>query len=87
MYISTLQDFVRAMGGQLVFTVVFPEGEVQNDHFEKLREEKHPPAPSLLRLFISLPCWLFLASFVLMLRRQSLPDRTPYSLDPFVGIL
>jgi transcriptional regulator with XRE-family HTH domain len=40
MYISTLQDFVRAMGGQLVISVVFPEGEVQIDQFEKLRREE-----------------------------------------------
>ncbi len=39
MYISTLQDFVRAMGGQLVITAAFPEGEIQIDQFEKLREE------------------------------------------------
>ena len=35
MYISTLQDFVRAMGGQLVITVVFPEGEVQIGQFRE----------------------------------------------------
>jgi transcriptional regulator with XRE-family HTH domain len=40
MYISTLQDFVRAMGGQLVISVVFPEGEVQIDQFENLRREE-----------------------------------------------
>ena len=34
-YISTLQDFVRAMGGQLVITVVFPEGEVQIGQFRE----------------------------------------------------
>src|SRR5712664_2034414 len=40
MYISTLQDFVRAMGGQLVITALFPEGEVQIDQFENLRREE-----------------------------------------------
>jgi len=42
MYISTLEDSVPAMGGQLVITVVFPEGRVQIDQFKKLREEKQP---------------------------------------------
>ena len=42
MYISTLQDFVRAMGGRLVITALFPEGEVQIDQFENLRREKKP---------------------------------------------
>ena len=29
MYISTLRDFVRAMGGELEITARFPEGEVR----------------------------------------------------------
>jgi transcriptional regulator with XRE-family HTH domain len=40
MYISTLQDFVRAMGGQLVISVIFPEGQVQIDQFDDLRREE-----------------------------------------------
>ena len=40
MYISTLQDFVRAMGGQLIITALFPEGAVQIDQFENLRREE-----------------------------------------------
>jgi transcriptional regulator with XRE-family HTH domain len=43
MYISTLQDFVRAMGGKLVITAVFAEGEVQIDQFEKLQREDNRP--------------------------------------------
>jgi len=49
MYISTLPDFVRAMGGQLVITVVFPEGEVQIDQFKKVREEKQPQKMASVR--------------------------------------
>ena len=50
MYISTLQDFVRAMGGQLVITALFPEGEVQIDQFENLRrEEKRPQEMASVR--------------------------------------
>src|SRR5207245_11464933 len=37
MYISTLQDFVRARGGQLVITPLCPEGEVQVERFQNLR--------------------------------------------------
>jgi transcriptional regulator with XRE-family HTH domain len=40
MYISTLQDFVRAMGGQLVISAVFPEGEVKITQFQNLGEEQ-----------------------------------------------
>ena len=50
MYISTLQDFVRAMGGQLVITALFPEGEVQIDQFENLRrQEKRPQEMASVR--------------------------------------
>jgi DNA-binding XRE family transcriptional regulator len=34
MYVSTLQDFVRAMGGQLKITAVFPEGSVEIKQFD-----------------------------------------------------
>ncbi len=33
MYISTLRDFVRAMGGELEITARFPEGEVRINQF------------------------------------------------------
>jgi DNA-binding XRE family transcriptional regulator len=33
MYVSTLQDFVRAMGGELKITARFPEGTVEISQF------------------------------------------------------
>jgi hypothetical protein len=44
MYISTLQDFVRAMGGELIIRARFPEGEVQINQFEQLRGGKSAAA-------------------------------------------
>jgi transcriptional regulator with XRE-family HTH domain len=38
MYVSTLRNFIQAMGGQLQVKAVFPEGEVEIDQFEKLAE-------------------------------------------------
>jgi transcriptional regulator with XRE-family HTH domain len=38
MYVSTLQDFVRAMGGELKITAKFPEGSVEIRQFEDARE-------------------------------------------------
>ena len=37
MYISTLRDFIRAMGGELQIKAVFAEGEVLIDQFAKDR--------------------------------------------------
>ena len=34
MYVSTLQDFVKAMGGELKITAKFPEGTVEIDQLE-----------------------------------------------------
>ena len=34
MYISTLRDFVRAMGGELEITAHFPEGDVRINQFD-----------------------------------------------------
>jgi len=34
MYVSTLQDFVRAMGGELKITAKFPDGEVEINQFD-----------------------------------------------------
>ena len=34
MYVTTLQDFVRAMGGELKITAKFPEGTVEITQFE-----------------------------------------------------
>ncbi|HEY1159714.1 MAG TPA: XRE family transcriptional regulator [Terracidiphilus sp.] len=38
MYVSTLRNFIQAMGGQLQVKAVFPEGEVQIEQFESLAE-------------------------------------------------
>lgn len=38
MYVSTLQDFVRAMGGELKITARFPEGTVEIRQFESVRK-------------------------------------------------
>ncbi len=35
MYISTLQDFVKAMGGELKITAKFPDGVVEINQFEE----------------------------------------------------
>ena len=34
MYVSTLRNFIQAMGGQLQIKAVFPEGEVEIEQFE-----------------------------------------------------
>lgn len=41
MYVSTLRDFIRAMGGRLEIKAIFPEGEVVIDQFG---EAKAKPA-------------------------------------------
>jgi len=33
-YVSSLQDFVRAMGGELKITAKFPDGEVEINQFD-----------------------------------------------------
>jgi transcriptional regulator len=38
MYVSTLQDFVRAMGGELRITARFPEGTVEINQFEAVKK-------------------------------------------------
>ena len=38
MYVSTLRNFIKAMGGQLQVKAVFTEGEVQIEQFESLAE-------------------------------------------------
>ena len=38
MYVSTLQDFVNAMGGSLRIEAVFPQGKVQISQFQHLRK-------------------------------------------------
>ncbi len=38
MYVSTLQDFVKAMGGELRITAQFPEGTVEINQFEAVKK-------------------------------------------------
>ena len=38
MYVSTLRNFIQAMGGQLQVKAIFPEGEVQIEQFESVAE-------------------------------------------------
>lgn len=38
MYVSTLREFVRAMGGELEITARFPEGTVRINQFEEMEE-------------------------------------------------
>jgi len=37
MYVSTLQDFIRAMGGELKITATFPDGSVEIDQFRNAK--------------------------------------------------
>ena len=43
MYVSTLRNFIQAMGGQLQVKAIFPEGEVQIDRFENVAEPHDAP--------------------------------------------
>jgi DNA-binding XRE family transcriptional regulator len=38
MYVSTLQDFVKAMGGEVKITARFPEGTVEINQFEAVKK-------------------------------------------------
>jgi transcriptional regulator with XRE-family HTH domain len=38
MYVSTLQTFVKAMGGELKITARFPEGTVEINQFEDVKK-------------------------------------------------
>ncbi len=38
MYVSTLREFVRAMGGELEITARFPDGTVRINQFEETEE-------------------------------------------------
>lgn len=38
MYVSTLREFVRAMGGELEITARFPEGAVRINQFEDVED-------------------------------------------------
>lgn len=37
MYVSTLKDFIRAMGGQLKIRAEFPDGAVEINQFESVK--------------------------------------------------
>ena len=45
MYVSTLRNFIQAMGGQLQVKAIFPEGEIQIDQFENVAEPPDTPVP------------------------------------------
>ena len=38
MYLSTLRNFIKAMGGELRITAEFPEGSVQIEQFEQAED-------------------------------------------------
>jgi transcriptional regulator with XRE-family HTH domain len=38
MYVSTLRNFIQAMGGQLQVKAIFPEGEVEIEQFESVAD-------------------------------------------------
>lgn len=40
MYVSTLRDFITAMGGTLEIRAVFPEGEVRITQFQALDQQR-----------------------------------------------
>ncbi len=44
MYVSTLHDIIKGLGGALEIRAVFPEGPVRIEQFGKLR---HPPSARL----------------------------------------
>lgn len=44
MYVSTLRRFVEAMGGQLVVSAHFPDGEVRINQFRHEQEEERAAA-------------------------------------------
>src|ERR1700760_261453 len=45
MFISTLRNYVRAIGGDLEIRAVFPEGDVLIDQFSGKRRPGHTAAP------------------------------------------
>jgi hypothetical protein len=54
MYVSTLQGFVKAMGGELKITARFPEGTVEINQFEAVKKaasEESRKIPQWLRSF------------------------------------
>ncbi len=45
MFISTLRNYVRAIGGDLEIRAVFPEGDILIDQFREERRHEHAAAP------------------------------------------
>src|ERR1017187_6984042 len=43
MYVSTLRNFIQAMGGQLQVKAIFPEGEIQIEQFESVAYPQNAP--------------------------------------------
>jgi transcriptional regulator with XRE-family HTH domain len=41
MYVSTLRSYIRAMGGELKITAVFPNGAVEISQFQEVEGEKN----------------------------------------------
>ena len=41
MYISTLRNFIRALGGELEIIARFPDGSVKINQFEELESDQH----------------------------------------------
>ncbi len=47
MFVSSLRNLIRAMGGEMKIVASFPDGEVQIDQFSELIEHSAPvPKPS-----------------------------------------
>ena len=46
MYVSTLRNFIQAMGGQLQVKAIFPEGEIQIEQFENVAGSQNLPLAS-----------------------------------------
>jgi hypothetical protein len=44
MFVSTLRNYVRAIGGDLEIRAVFPEGNVLIDQFSESRRQEHSAA-------------------------------------------
>jgi transcriptional regulator with XRE-family HTH domain len=47
MYVSTLRNFIQAMGGQLQVKAIFPEGEVEIEQFENVADPQNAPVATV----------------------------------------
>lgn len=43
MYVSTLHDFIRAMGGELKITACFPDGSIEINQFQDVKKTAAAP--------------------------------------------